>query len=436
MVLRTRLFFDAQIHSRFSRATSENMVIPVLAREARRKGLNLLGTGDFTHPLWLKEIRGQLTELPDTGLFVFQEVYFMLTGEVSTVYRWEGKTRKIHHMIHAPSFEVVEQVNEALSKNGDLESDGRPTLMMTSPELVEVVKEISREVFIYPSHAWTPWFGCYGSISGFDSIDDCYQDQVKHIRALETGMSSTPDMNWRLSSLDRLTLLSSSDAHSPWIWRIGREANVFELEDVSYWEIHRAIIEKDSSKFLFTIETPASYGKYHFTGHRACGVSLHPKQSLALNNICPKCGKKLRVGVLQRAELLSDRPEGYQPDVAIPYKVLLPLYEIISHVTGVAELYSKRVMAEQENLINKFGNELSVLLDVSKEELEKVTDLRTAKAIIDVREGLIEYVAGYDGVYGRPVFSTHKESEFTKDGTLEDAQKRGDKKTSKVENFL
>jgi uncharacterized protein (TIGR00375 family) len=401
---------DFHIHSKYSRATSQLMVIPELAKYAKTKGLGLLGTGDFTHPFWLSEIKSKLEDTGE-GLFSYQNVYFMLTTEVSTIFQFEGQTKKVHHIIHVPSFEIAEQINESLSKYGNLKSDGRPTLLMAAPELVENIMEISKEVMITPAHIWTPWFSVFGSKSGFDRIEDCYQDQTKNIFSLETGLSSDPQMNWRLSALDKFTLVSNSDSHSPYPWRMGREANVFDLKKVSFKEIFDAIKNKDKNRFLYTIEVDPSYGKYHFDGHREHGITLTPAEAKKFNDICPVCGKKLTIGVLHRVEELADRPEGFVPKDAIPFKSLLPLYEIISYVTGTNQLYSKKVIEEQDKMIGNFGNELNILLNASKEEMLKVANEKTVDAILKVREGKVKYVAGYDGVYGRPVFS---DEEFEK----------------------
>ncbi|MCW1301097.1 MAG: endonuclease Q family protein [Candidatus Nanoarchaeia archaeon] len=399
-----RVISDFHIHSFWSRATSKEMNLDGIAAGARVKGLNLVGTGDFTHPKWLSELKEKLEPIPENGVFRYQGVFFTLTTEVATYFTFLGRWRRIHHVIHAPSFEIVAQINESLSKYGDLSADGRPILRMSAPELVETLMEISPDILIYPAHAWTPWMSCFGSRSGFDSLEECYQDQVKHISALETGLSSDPPMNWRLSSLDRFTLLSNSDSHSPHPWRLGREANVFELKEIDYWEILEVIRRKDRERFLYTIEVDPNYGKYHFDGHRNCKISLHPIDAIKLGNICPKCGKKLTVGVLHRVEELADREEGFIPENAIPFKTLLPLYEIISSVLGIGELYSQRVLEEHNKLINKFQNELDVLLMVPKEKLLEVTSKEIADAIIKVRERKVKYIPGYDGVYGRPIF--------------------------------
>jgi uncharacterized protein (TIGR00375 family) len=399
-----RIIADFHIHSLWSRATSKQMNLEGISKGAKAKGLNLVGTSDFTFKRWLEELKKKLEPIEGAGLFKYNDVYFMLTVEVGTIYQQEGKKRDIHHIIHAPSFEIVDQINEALSKYGNLASDGRPTLNLTSPELVEILMEISKDIVITSSHIWTPWKSLFGSKFGFNSVEECYQDKTKYIFSLETGLSSNPEMNWRLSALDKFTLVSNSDSHSPWPWRLGREANVFELEKLTYWEIFDAIKKKDKKRFLYTIEVDPNYGKYHFDGHRNCGILLHPREAIKLNNICPKCGRKLTIGVLHRVEELADRPEGFVPKDAIPFKTLLPLYEIISFAWGSGELYSRKVLQEHDKLIKKFGNELNVLLNVSREELLKVTNEKIADAIIKVREGKVEYQAGYDGVYGKPIF--------------------------------
>ncbi len=786
-----RVVADLQLHSRFAMATSKNMDLEHIAEGAKMKGLDLVGTGDFTHPDWFGELRSKLEEHEDGGLFAYAGITWMLTGEVSTVYQQDGKTRKVHHLLYSPDFDVASQVNDTLSKFGDLSSDGRPVLTgLDSSELVERTSAISDDVVVIPAHCllphemiitnpeakqiceakvgdrvlthtgnfrpirqvfersyfgavhkitpwyfgtglevttehpflaiktvkncnggggickpssihtrncyhhyykeyrpqwisagnllvgdvilypritreidvakspirfdsaglnrelkanlsfcrlagyylaegysngrdaigftfgknetryvkdvrklvaetlgvtpkagrtkgdilfysksimklfeslfyrpgrriasnkclpkwmlflprrkqaeifrgwwrgdkgssssrllfeqmkiiclrlgivpctrvdrseehkrrgphligdrivqakhdnyvmehlaffedkfrmlsdnefkrfkprtekrhgwideryvylpiraisrrnysgrvynlevekdnsyvteaacvhncWTPWFSVFGSKSGFNSLRECYGDQVKRIFAIETGLSSDPQMNWRLSQLDGVALVSNSDAHSPNPWRLGREANVFELGRLSYQEVFDSIRKKDASRFLFTIEVDPAYGKYHYTGHKKCGVSLPPAESRRLGDKCPKCGRKLTVGVLERVEELADRPEGYTPQGAIPYKRLLPLYEVISYATGVNRLYAKGVIDEQDKLIRRFGSEFAVLLEADREALAAETKAIIADAIIAVREGKVEVVPGYDGVYGIPVF--------------------------------
>jgi uncharacterized protein (TIGR00375 family) len=375
-----------------------------LASFAKLKGLNMLGTGDATFPLWFEELKKKLKEIDKSGIYEYRGIFWIITTEVNTVYVKEGKMRKVHHLILIPNLEITKQINEELAKYGNLASDGRPTLKLSSPELVEILMEISNNILIIPAHAWTSWFGVLGEYSGFNSLEECYEDEIKHIYALETGMSSDPSMNFRVSSLDKFTLVSFSDAHSFWTWRLGREQVVLDLKELTYEEIFKSIKDKDKRKILFTIETPPAYGRYHFTGHRNCGIVLHPKDAIKLNNICPKCHRKLTIGVLQRVEELADRPEGFVPKDAIPFKTLLPLYEIISFSWGSGELYSKKVLEEHDKLIEKFGNELNVLLNVPKEELLKVTNEKIADAIIKVREGKVKYKPGYDGNYGQPIF--------------------------------
>src|SRR3989344_493936 len=402
-----QIISDLQIHSKYSRATSKYLSVRTLDAGAKIKGINLLGTGDCTHPLWLKELKENLQPIGDTGIYKYGEIFWMITGEVSTDYEQNGKLHRVHHMFHVPSFEILDQINDQLGKHVDLKIDGRPMIKITSPEFVEILMSIDSNIMITPAHVWTPWFGVFGSKSGFDSLEECYKDQTKHIFSVETGMSSDPAMNWRLSALDKITLVSNSDAHSANPWRLGREANVFEMkeDEITYKNFVDAVKQKDKKRFLFTVETDPNYGKYHFDGHRVCGFSCAPDQTKTLNGICPRCKRRLTVGVLNRVEQLADRPEGVVPKDAIPFKNLLPLYEIISFTLGVEQLYSKKVLEEQDKLINRFGNEFNVLLNVTREELLKVTQEKIADSILKIREGNVKFVAGYDGVYGKPIFN-------------------------------
>lgn len=412
-----RIIADFQIHSKYSRATSEQMNLEKIDENAKIKGLDLVGTGDFTHPLWLKELKQKLKELDNSGIYKYEKTMFVLSGEICTIYEYENKIRKIHHLILAKNFEVVDQINETLSSFGDLKKDGRPSFQnLTSAEFVERMMEIDKKILIASAHAWTPWFSLFGSKSGFDSIKECYQDQSKNIFCIETGLSSDPSMNWRLSELDNITLISNSDSHSPHPWRLGREANVFELKDLCYDEIFYAIKNKDRKSFLFTIETDPNYGKYHFTGHRKCNISMHPKDAIKLKNICPKCKKKMTIGVLQRVEELADREEGYVPKNAIPFKTLLPLHEIISNLIK-EDFNSRRVLEIYNKLIKKFGNEFKILLDIEKERLEEVVDKKVADGILKVREGKVSYIPGYDGVYGKVIFE-NSEKKYLEQKTL------------------
>lgn len=400
-----RIVADLHIHSKYAMATSKDTDLEHLAAGAKAKGIDLLGTGDFSHPKWLAELRAKLAG-EGQGIFSYGGIHWVLSCEVSTVYQQGGKTRKIHHILFAPDFDTVSQINDLLSAHGKLSSDGRPTLTGTdSAALVDSLLTISREVVVIPAHAWTPFFGVFGSRSGFDSLEECYGDRAEDIFAIETGLSSDPQMNWRLSALDRVALISNSDAHSPNPWRLGREANVFDLTRLTYTQFFDAIRKKDPSRFLFTVEVDPAYGKYHFTGHEKCGVSLPPEEAKLLGNLCPKCGKKLTVGVLQRVDDLADRPEGYIPEGAVPFKRLLPLYEVISRSTGVNRLYAKSAIGLQDRLIARFGSEFNVLLDAREGDLAGVVPPKVAAAIVSNREGKVKVVPGYDGVYGTPVFT-------------------------------
>jgi uncharacterized protein (TIGR00375 family) len=330
-------------------------------------------------------------------------VLFMVTGEVDTEFRIGDQSKRIHLLIFCPNLEVSKQVSDVASTYGDLSSDGRPKLHVAPPELVEAVMEVDAGNEVIPAHIWTPFFSLFGSRSGFDRIEDCFQDQTGKIHALETGLSSDPAMNWRLSALDRFTLVSNSDSHSPWPYRLGREANIFELNDVTYRQMIDAIRRKDSSKFLKTIETDPCYGKYHYTGHRNCNVSLSPAESRKCGNICPTCGKKLTVGVLDRVEDLADRPEGYRLKKAIPYVSLIPLQEIIANVLGARDVFGKGVWEEYNKLLKRFPSELHILLEATKDEVSPISGERMADAVLRVREGRIKFRPGYDGLYGRPL---------------------------------
>lgn len=408
---------DLHLHSKYARATSKEMDIANLAKYSKIKGLNLLGTGDFTFPDQLKDIKSKLEPVDETGLYKYNDVHFMLTTEMATFYYQENKSRRIHHLVHAPSIEIVEQIIDSLKKKGaNTGIDGRMMMKISSPELVETLHQISKDIHVVPAHIWTPFFGCLGSETGFDSIRDCYLDKTKLIYALETGLSSDPQMNWRVEELDQFALMSNSDSHSPWPWRLGREANVFDLKKPNYFELWDVVKEKDKKKFLYTIEVDPNYGKYHFTGHRQCNVSMSPAEAEKLHNICPVCKKQMTIGVLQRVDKLADRSDSSIPKNAIPFKSLLPLYEIMSFVTGTNQLYSKKIAEKQDRLIDQFGSELNVLLNVGLDDLIKFTDEKIAKAIVDVREGRIQYKPGYDGVYGQPMFAGVAQGEEKKIG--------------------
>ncbi len=395
-----RFIADFHLHSKFSRATSKDMEVETLAQWGKKKGISLLGTGDFTHPTYFAELRSKLIPMGN-GLFELKkgdkEVKFILTTEVSNIYSEGGKVRRIHNLIFAPSFEVVEAIRSKFGNLGKLSSDGRPIFGFAAKELVKMILDISGDCLIIPAHAWTPWFSIFGANSGFDSIEECFGELSSHIYAIETGLSSDPEMNWRLSALDRITLLSNSDAHSP--SRLGREANAFACA-LDYKEIMETIRKKDRKKFLFTIEFFPEEGKYHYDGHRQCGVVFSPSQTKASDYLCPNCHKKLTIGVMHRVEKLSDRPEGFIPRNAIPSIHLIPLEEIIAEVLGV-RVGTKAVESEYERLTQRGGSEFQVLLDATPEELASFVPPKILAGIIRMRQGKVSILPGHDGVYGR-----------------------------------
>lgn len=388
---------DLHIHSKFSRACSKDLVIKNLEKYGKIKGVNLIGTGDFTHPEWIKEIKSELTEVDNSGIFQTKTGFnFMLTSEVSLIYTHHGKGRRVHHVLFAPNLEVVDQITEYLLKHGRIDYDGRPIFKIPSPDFVEAMMQIDKKIEVIPAHIWTPWFGMLGSNSGYDSIKDCFDDQIKNVHAIETGLSSDPDMNRRLSELDNIQILSFSDSHSFWPWRLGREATLFSMENLTYDNILKAIRTGEGLKE--TVEVDPGFGKYHFTGHRNCNVSLGPSEAIKLNNICPACGKPLTVGVEQRVEELADREE---PKNTPSYKKMIPLSELLSlhYKAGIA---TKKIWEKFNALLNN-RSEFDVLLNMEKEKIAAITDDKFAEILLKNRAGKIEVVPGYDGVYGIPI---------------------------------
>jgi uncharacterized protein (TIGR00375 family) len=386
---------DFHIHSKYSRATSKDMDVAHIAEWAKLKGITLMGSGDFTHHLWLEEVRNNLEDLGN-GLFRFQGVHFILTAEISSIYSKNGRGYRIHNMIFSPSLKTTDKINATLSRYGNLASDGRPIMGLDAAELARIVFDIDENCMVVPAHAWTPWFSLFGSMSGFDRIEDCFEDQTPKIFAIETGLSSDPAMNWRLSALDRFALISNSDSHSP--QKIGREANVFDC-DLSYESIREALRTRDKNKFLYTVEFFPEEGKYHYDGHRSCGISWTPKQTKENSGRCIKCGRQVTVGVMNRVERLADRPEGYCPTQAIPYKSLVPLDEIIAEVKGVGK-NSVAVEREYRAVIAKFGTEFEILAKASQDDLHKGLTPRLAEGVIRMRQGKVMKKAGFDGEYG------------------------------------
>ena len=387
---------DLHVHSKYSRATSKSMDIENLSKWAKIKGINLLGTSDFTHPQWLKELKEKLTE-KEYGIYAHGGTDYILSTEVSNIYFKNGRVRKIHNIIIVPSLAVADEINNMLSPHGALDSDGRPTLSLECDKMAKSLRKISEDIMIIPAHIWTPHFSLFGSNSGFDSIEECFEGEAAYITALETGLSSDPPMNWRLSALDKYTLVSNSDAHSP--SKIGREANVFK-EKIGYKKLKEILKKKDKENFMYTVEFFPQEGKYHWDGHRKCEVRLSPKESAKINYRCPNCGKKLTVGVMNRVDELADRPEDFILDSAPGYKSLIPLVEIIADSMGVGK-ESVGVEREYNSLIRRLGSEFEILLFMSQKEILENCPPKIAKGIINVRERRVNILPGYDGVYGK-----------------------------------
>lgn len=414
-----RIVADLHIHSPYSRAVSKEMTLENLDQWAKTKGITIMGTGDFTHPAWIKEIKSKL-EPAEEGLYKLKEkpntpTRFIPTVEISSIYSKKGKTRRVHNLIFAPSIETAEKINLALGWRGNLKSDGRPILGLDSKELAKIVLDIDSRSMIVPAHIWTPWFSVFGSMSGFDSLEECFDEYAKYIYAVETGLSSDPAMNWRLSQLDRVAIISNSDSHS--LQRIGREANVFETE-LSYDAIMNAMKSHDPKKFLYTIEFFPEEGKYHYDGHRLCKFSSGPAETKRLNKLCPVCGKPVTVGVMNRVEELADRPSGFKPEGAIPFKSLVPLDEIIGESFGFG-VASKKVKGEYKNLVEKIGSEFTVLVDSSRSDLERATLPEVVEGIMRVREGKLYVEPGYDGEYGKvKIFEDKERKDISKQKPL------------------
>ncbi|MDO8525421.1 MAG: endonuclease Q family protein [Candidatus Omnitrophota bacterium] len=399
---------DFHIHSKYSRATAKDMDLAALVKWAKIKGVSMLGTGDFTHPLWFSELKSKLCESGSPGVYKYEEIDFILTVEVSNIYFKAGRTRKVHNIIFAPSLEAAAEISSALSEYGELSSDGRPALSVECDRMVRLLTRIDPGIFFIPAHAWTPHFSVFGSNSGFDSPEECFEDQAEKIFSLETGLSSDPGMNRRWSKLDRFCLTSNSDAHSP--SKIAREANVFK-ERIDYNGLRDILQNKDKARFLYTIEFFPEEGKYHWDGHRNCKARLSPREAANINNICPVCGKKVTIGVMHRLEGLADRPEGYVDSAGPAFKKVVPLAEVIASALGVGP-ESVKVEREYFQLIKNFGTEFRVLLEMDEPELIAALPERIARGIINVRSGNVEIAPGYDGEYGKvKIFKEGDESQ-------------------------
>jgi uncharacterized protein (TIGR00375 family) len=398
----------------------------VIWKWAQIKGIRVVGSGDFTHPGWIKELSEKI-EPTGNGLFTLKreygqnnvpdsckaEVSFVLSAEISSIYRKNDKTRKIHSLILVPDFSDAARISLVLSRIGNLNADGRPILGLDALELLKIVKDVSPSAVFIPAHVWTPHFSVFGAASGFDSLEECFEDYTSHIYAIETGLSSDPPMNWRLSALDNITLVSNSDAHSP--AKMGREANIFETE-MSYGDIMSAL--KTKQGFIGTIEFFPEEGKYHYDGHRACTMSLSPEETIGHGYLCPKCGKRVTVGVLHRAEKLADRPPGYKPKGVPSFHSLIPLVEVIAESLGVG-VASKAVDSEYRRLIQGLGNEFSILMDVPVTDIKSVSTRLVGEAIERMRSGNIYVVPGYDGEYGKvKIFEFAERKEVQGQATL------------------
>lgn len=446
-----KVIADLHLHSRFARAVSSQMVVSVMSEWSRKKGIDLIATGDWTHPVWLRELQAGLEEA-EQGLYKVkgssdEGVRFLLSTELSSIYSQGDSTRRVHYLVWAPSFEVAGKINKTLTGRGvNLMSDGRPILGLSTREVAQLVFDIDENCLIIPAHVWTPWFSLYGSKSGFDSLRDCFGDLAHNIYAVETGLSSDPAMNWKIEELEGKSIVSFSDAHSP--QKLGREATVFELEKLNYESIRKAlgsdnrktrntqrIRESDDQKFRdpdlsefsgsqisYTIEFYPEEGKYHYTGHRKCNVVHSPKESRKMGTICPVCGKGLTVGVMSRVESLAahdietesetdrfgvrwikSKETTFRANGSMgrrPYVMLVPLLEIISESLSVG-VGTKTALSAYENLISHFGSEFKVLLETSIEDLDKLTDPKIVEGIKKVRSGDIMIEPGYDGVFGK-----------------------------------
>ena len=403
-----KMIADLHIHSRFSMATSKEGTPENLDFWARKKGISLIGTGDFTHPVWREELKERLVS-EGNGLYRLRDEYvkeesrkfpgegtrFVVSGEISSIYKKNGKTRKVHNVILLPSLEAADAMAQRLEKIGNIHSDGRPILGLDSHDLLEMMLDVCPEGILIPAHIWTPHFSVLGAKSGFDSVEECFEELAPYTRALETGLSSDPAMNWRISKLDRYQLVSNSDAHSP--SKLGREANLLDI-DCSYEGLYRAI--QTGEGLEGTVEFFPEEGKYHFDGHRKCGVSLSPVEAERLGGICPVCGKKLTMGVDHRVEQLADRAEGFVKKDGKKYESLVPLPEVISACMGYSTA-SKKVQGCFEQMIQTLGTEFDILRNVPSEDIKSCAGERIAEGIENVRTGNVKRIPGYDGEYGK-----------------------------------
>lgn len=398
---------DLHIHSRYSRATSKECTPEHLDLWARKKGIHIVGTGDFTHPAWREELEEKLEPAED-GLYLLKDEYrikdesvpgeviprFVITGEISSIYKKNGKVRKVHSLILLPGLEDAQRISAKLEQIGNIHSDGRPILGLDCHDLLEIILELCPQAVYVPAHIWTPHFSLFGAFSGFDTVEECFEDLTPYIHAMETGLSSDPPMNWRVSALDRYQLISNSDAHSP--AKLGREANLFDIP-LSYEGLSRAI--QTGEGLSGTIEFFPEEGKYHMDGHRKCNLCLTPSDTLKYNGICPVCGRKITIGVSHRVEELSDRAEGYIRENAKPFESLVPLPEVIGASAGHSAA-SVKVQREYQKMLLELGSEFEILRNLPLEDIRRVSGTRVAEGIERLRRGQVERLPGFDGEYG------------------------------------
>ena len=394
---------DFHIHSKYSRACSKDLIPENLAVWADKKGISVLGTGDFTHPVWLKELKESLIEAKP-GLYKLKNsdtrALFMLTAELASIYKQGDKVRRVHNLVFAPNFTAAEKLITLLeARKVNLKSDGRPIMGMPCEELLKMCKDADENIELVPAHAWTPHFGVFGSLSGFDCLEEAFGSMTGHIFAIETGLSSDPKMNWQVPALDNIALISNSDAHS--LRKLGREANVFDIDEkkISYAEIIRILKNKKPTEFLETIEFFPEEGKYHLDGHADCKFSCEPSETKKLGGICPVCKKKLLRGVMARVDDLGQRDYGFSPKNYIPFRSIIPLEEIIAETLGVGTA-SKKVAVQYEEMVVQVP-EFEILLDTPRGKLEQIASLQLAESIMRVREGKVQLAGGYDGVFGK-----------------------------------
>ncbi|MEK9155272.1 MAG: endonuclease Q family protein [Patescibacteria group bacterium] len=417
-----RIITDWHLHSRFSRACSQDLTLENNALWCEKKGVNVLGTADFTHPVWFSEMEEKLAE-EEPGLYRLKSgahptMRYMMTSEVAQIYKRGGKARRIHNILVAPSLEAVRKVNAWLDDGGyNRKADGRPILGLDSEELYKRLRDIDERIIMIPAHAWTPWFSVFGSKSGFDSLEECFGSMTPYIYAIETGLSSDPLMNRSLSALDNVTLISNSDAHSP--RNFGREANVFEIDPAkySYDEFVRILRERDASAFKYTIEFFPEEGKYHIDGCAACGFSCEPTVTKAIGGVCPTCRRPLTIGVMSRVADLANRVAAIPPG-HVPFKSIVPLQEILAECSSVSSTASKKVQELYENMIIALGNEFTILLDASRSDIAHVAGDMVAEAIERVRIGNVSIIPGYDGIYGKVSIFKENDQKMPKQETL------------------